>query len=316
MKINKLLFFLLALVSLNSCVEYVDNGTKPDGPETPEQQVFKAELSNPEEAKYIGDVFMFKATLNGVDVTSTTKFKVNGTNITGSNYTPVKTGDHSVVATMDDFTANFKFTVLEEDTTPEPTGNRIEYDGDWKPVTNTFWAITVNAQNQIQPYNYTHQGNTVLCTRWLIISADESDPADIGTAANTHYMLVYVPVDTSVTPNAIVYPHEAQQMFTAGGYVTFDGNANEYAVETNTYNFVSGARPQSGGIGTADYTADTTLENNPNMAKLFWNGQYTYASVPAPAPKGTNVNNNLNLNKIKNLKTLSPTEIKNLKIAK
>lgn len=319
MKINKLLFFLLAVFSLNSCVEYVDNGTKPDGPEPPEEQKYTAEQANPDEAKYVGDVFKFKAMLNGVDVTATTKFKVNGTNISGNSYTAVKVGANSVIATMDNFTATFKFTVLEEEEEePEPTGNRIEFDGDWKPVTNTFWAITINAQNQIQPYNYTHQGNPVLCTRWLLISADESDASKIGSAANTHYMLVYVPVDTSVTPNAIVYPHEAQQMFTAGGYVTFNGNANEYEVETNTYSFVSGTDPQSGG-GTANYTADTTLKDNPNMAKLFWNGSYDYLSTAAPGPKGTSINNlKLGANQIKNLKlkSLDLNQIKNLKIAK
>lgn len=302
MKINKLLFFLLALISFNSCVEYVDNGSKPDGPEKPEEQKYTAEQANPEDAKYIGDIFEFKAMLNGVDVTATTKFRVNGTNISGKTYTPAKIGDHSVIATMDNLTATFKFKVLDkEDEEPEPTGNRIEYGGDWKPVTNTFWAITVNAQNQIQPYNYTHQGNPVLCTRWLIISVDESDPTDIGTAANSHYMLVYVPVDTSVTPNAIVYPHEAQQMFTTNGYVTFDGNANEYEEETNTYSFVSGTAPASG-IGMANYTADTTLKDNTEIAKLFWNGSYEYLSTPAPGPKGTTVNNlKLDANKIKNL---------------
>jgi len=111
MKINKLLFFLLALITFNSCVEYVDNGVKPDGPEQPEEQNYTAAQANPE-AKYVGDDFEFKATLNGVDVTSTTKFKVNGTDIKGKVYVPHKTGRHSVIATMDDFTANFNFTVL------------------------------------------------------------------------------------------------------------------------------------------------------------------------------------------------------------
>lgn len=320
MKINKLLFFLLAVFSLNSCVEYVDNGTKPDGPEKPEEQKFTAEQANPDDAKYVGDVFEFKAMLNGVDVTATTKFRINGTNIPGKTYTPVKTGDHSVIATMDNFTANFKFKVLEEDEEPEPTGNRIEYGGDWRPVTNTYWAITRNAQGQIVPYNYTtEQGNTVLCTRWFLISADESDISKIGTAANTHYMLVFVPVDmTDPNAPAVYFPHEAPTLYTDGGYVTFDGNANEYSAESNTYNFVSGTDPQSG-VGTANYTADTSLVDNSEVAKLFWNGQYTYASAPAPAPKGTSVRNlKLDVNQIKNLKLkkLNSEQIRNLKLAK
>ena len=318
MKINKLLFFLLAVFSLNSCVEYVDNGTKPDGPEIPEELKFLAVHSNPNEAKYIGDEFEFTAALNGVDVTKSTKFKVNGTTMPSNTYTPVKTGSHTVIATMDNYTATFKFTVLEEEE-PEPTGNRIEYGGDWRPVTNTFWAITVNAQNQPQPYNYTVQGNPVLCTRWLLISADESDASKVQNAANTHYMLVYVPADMT-DPNApkLLYPHQASTLYTDGGYVTFDGNANEYSEESNTYSFVSGTVPQSG-MGTANYTANTTLKDNPEIAKLFWNGQYSYLSTAAPAKKGTNVNNlKLDVNQIKNLKLkkLSSEQIKNLTIAK
>src|SRR5690606_52525 len=141
MKINKLLFFLLAVISLNSCVEYVNNGTKPDGPEPPEQQKYTAEQANPEDAKYIGDVFEFKALLNGVDVTASTKFRVNGTNISGKEYTPAKVGDHSVIATMDNLTANFKFKVLEEDEEPEPTGNRIEYNSVSNPLNTTLFVL-------------------------------------------------------------------------------------------------------------------------------------------------------------------------------
>lgn len=114
MKINKLLFFLLAFISFNSCAEYVDNGVKPDGPINPQEPTYTAKHSNPDEAKYVGDKFMFTAMLNGVNVTSTTKFRVNGTNIPSDSYTPVRVGEHSVIATMDDFSATFKFVVLEE----------------------------------------------------------------------------------------------------------------------------------------------------------------------------------------------------------
>jgi len=319
MKINKLLFFLLAVFSLNSCVEYVDNGTKPTGPEIPEELKFIAVHSNPTEAKYIGDKFEFTAVLNTVDVTKSAKFKVNGTTMPSNTYTPVKTGSHTVIATMDNYTSTFKFNVEEKEEEPEPTGNRIEYDGDWRPVTNTFWAITVNAQNAPQPYTYKVQGTDVLCTRWLLISADESDASKVQNAANTHYMLVYVPADMT-DPNApkLLYPHQASTLYTDGGYVTFDGNANEYTEESNTYSFVSGTLPQSG-MGTANYTANTTLKDNPEIAKLFWNGQYSYVSTAAPSPKGISSKGlKLDANQIKNLKlkSLDVNQIKNLKIAK
>src|SRR5690606_30930387 len=168
------------------------------GPEKPEEQIYAAEVANPEEAKYIGDKFEFKATLNGVDVTKSSKFKVNGVATTNnaSFYIPHKTGSHSVIATMDDYEATFKFTVLEEgeeEPEPEPTGNRIEYDGDWKPVTNTFWAMTVNAQNQPQGYDYPVQGTDEFCSRWLLISVDVNDHTKIENATNAHFMIVYVP---------------------------------------------------------------------------------------------------------------------------
>src|SRR5690606_22794382 len=149
MKINKLLFFLLLVISLNSCVEYVNNGTMPDGPEKPEEQKYTAEQANPEDAKYIGDVFEFKAMLNGVDVTASTKFRINGTNISGKTYTPAKLGDHSVIATMDNLTANFKFKVLEEEEEPEPKGNRIEYAGKDYPLNTTQWILLRDSTGKI-----------------------------------------------------------------------------------------------------------------------------------------------------------------------
>jgi len=308
MKINKLLFFLLAVFSLNSCVEYVDNGTKPDGPEQPEEQKYTAEHSNAEEAKYVGDVFKFTAMLNSVDVTSTTKFKVNGTDIKGNTYTPHKTGSHSVVATMDNFTANFKFTVLEKEEEPEPTGNRIEYDGDWKPVTNTFWVLYVDANGDILDYAVpTQGGGTVACTKWILVSADISDPSKIQTASNSHWMEVFVPIDvTDPKKPLLVFPHDAPQIALDGGMVVFNGVANVYEATQNSYTFVSGTEAANfGEKGTADYTADTMLENS-KTAKLFWNGQYTLLST-VQAPKGKT-----KLTKVK----LNNTSIKGLQFAK
>src|SRR5690606_37668308 len=200
MKINKLLFFLLAVFSLNSCVEYVDNGTKPDGPEKPEEQKYTAEHSNAEEAKYVGDVFKFTAMLNSVDVTSTTKFKVNGTDIKGNTYTPHKTGSHSVIATMDNFTANFKFTVLEkEEEEPEPTGNRIEYGGKSYPVSETVWLLNVNDKNQVLIYDV----NGTDCTAWGLISV-EFDNAD--KPLHQFTTIAYVPLKSQ---DEIAFPNES-----------------------------------------------------------------------------------------------------------
>ena len=290
MKINKLLFFLLAVFSLNSCVEYVDNGTLPTGPELPEELKFVAVHSNPNEAKYIGDKFEFTAALNGVDVTKSTKFKVNGTTMPSNSYTPVKTGPHTVIATMDDYTATFKFTVEEKDEEPEPTGNRIEYDGDWKPVTNTFWVIYTNAAGGILSYPVpTQGGGTVACTKWILVSADESDPAKIQTAANSHWMEVYVPIDLTDPANPVlVFPQDAQQIALNGGTVTFNGVTNTFDANANEYKFVSGTEAADfGETGTANYTAETDLENS-KIAELFWNGQYTWLRTVQPAKGKTN----------------------------
>lgn len=298
MKINKLLFFLLALISFNSCVEYVDNGTKPDGPEKPEEQKYTAEHTNPEEAKYVGDTFKFTAMLNSVDVTATTVFKVNGTAITGNSYTAVKVGSNSVIATMDNLTATFKFTVLEKDEEePEPTGNRIEYDGVSKPVTNTFWALYVNSQGQILDYPIPAQGGgTVLCTKWILVSADVNDPSKLQTAANSHWMEVFVPIDvTDPAKPLLVFPHDASQIALDGGMVVFNGVANIYEATQNAYTFVSGTEAMDfGEMGTANYTADTMLENS-KAAKLFWNGQYTLLST-VQAPKGKSKLNGVKFN--------------------
>lgn len=289
MKINKLLFFLLAVFSLNSCVEYVDNGTIPTGPEVPEELKFVAVHSNPNEAKYIGDKFEFTAALNGVDVTKSTKFKVNGTTMPSNTYTPVKTGSHTVIATMDDYTSTFKFIVEEKEEEPEPTGNRIEYDGDWKPVTNTFWVVYTNAQAQILSYPVpTQGGGTIPCSKWILISADESDPSKIQNASNSHWMEIYVPIDvTNPTQPVLVFPHDAQQMALIEGTVTFNGVANSYEANANEYAFVSGTEAANfGQAGNASYTAETDLENS-KMAELFWNGQYTWLRTTQPA-KGKN----------------------------
>ncbi|SFN75980.1 hypothetical protein SAMN05421741_11061 [Paenimyroides ummariense] len=289
MKINKLLFFLLAVFSLNSCVEYVDNGTIPTGPEIPEELKFVAVHSNPNEAKYIGDKFEFTAALNGVDVTKSTKFKVNGTTMPSNTYTPVKTGPHTVIATMDDYTSTFKFTVQEKEEEPEPTGNRIEYDGDWKPVTNTFWIATGDPTPNtggFDGFNVTPHGATspVVCTKWLIVSMDHAN--DPTKAKNLYYVdEVFIPVDMSTTPPSVKYPHQATNFYyTADSGMVFVFDNTNIQMTSNQFNFISGTTPSAG--STANYTATGNLVNS-KEGKLFWNGAYSFQLVPdGPKAKG------------------------------
>ena len=141
---TKLLFFLLTIFSFTSCVEYVDNGIVDFTPEPPEQNVFTAEHANPDEAKYMGDTFVFKAFLNDIDVTPSTKFRINGTQIVGNTYIPHRVGSNSVIATMDDYEFTFRFTVEEKGAEPEPAGNRIEFENISYPVDNTYWTLIVD----------------------------------------------------------------------------------------------------------------------------------------------------------------------------
>lgn len=286
MKINKLLLFLLALVSLNSCVEYVDNGVVPEGPEKPEEQVFVAKLSEESEGEFVGDEFIFEATLNGVDVTSSTTFKVNGVDAKGNVFKAIKEGENAVLATMDDFTSTFRFTVKEKDEEePEPTGNRIEYDGDWKPVTNTFWLGYGDPAEGFNPYNVTPPGasSPVLCTKWLIVSMDASDPED----AENLYLIdaVFIPADVTDPNNPIPnYPHQATDFYyTNDSSASFVFDTNDISMTSNEFDFISGTPPNKG-VGTANYTATAQLDGS-KEGKLFWDGDYTYGLIPDNAPK-------------------------------
>lgn len=319
MKINKLLFFLLAVFSLNSCVEYVNNGTMPDGPEKPEEQKYTATHSNPDEAKYVGDKFEFTAMLNSVDVTATTKFKVNGTAIPGNSYTPVKTGSHSVIATMDNFTATFKFTVLENEE-PQPLGNRIEYGGDSYPVSQTQWALNLNANNQVVTYPI----NGVDCTLWVMITGEYDSNDD---AVNEFLTAVYVPLKN---PTTVAFPNEAPSPITdaqLGGVITING-VEMFEVTNSTYTFAPTGNSPGQDVftvpqpwaGTANYTATATGDNSGNSAQLFWNGNYEafFTKLGAKSAKTINLSslNKLSIKDIKKAKSLSPNQIKNLKIAK
>ena len=313
MKINKLLFFLLAVISLNSCVEYVNNGTKPDGPEPPEQQKYTAEQANPEDAKYIGDVFEFKAMLNGLDVTASTKFRINGTNISGKTYTPAKLGDHSVIATMDNLTANFKFKVLEEEEEPEPTGNRIDYGGTSYNLDATVFVLNAqtNSSGQVTGVPTLKMSDGVTpALNWMLYNFNGTTLAN---ATDVYMLEILVPFDGS----SITYPFEATQIEVISGSVEINGAA-PFTITNMTMAFaatgntlpVGNPNPQP---GKANYTSKATGASSGNLAELFWNGNYsTAAQMWNKGAKGNNFKK-LDFSKVK---TLNPNQIKNLKIAK
>jgi len=311
MKINKLLFFLLAVFSLNSCVEYVNNGTMPDGPEPPEQQKYTAEQANPDEAKYIGDVFEFKAMLNGVDVTATTKFRINGTNITGKTYTPAKLGDHSVIATMDNLTATFKFKVLEKEEEPEPTGNRIEYGGKSYPVSEVLWLVHAEA-GKVVAYNR----SGVTCTVWAMMAVELDANDEI---VNQFLTFAYVPIKTN---GKLAFPNNTGGPFEhlPGGLVTINGN-DVFDTTNVTYTFAgTGNTAPADDVptpwsGTANFTGLATGANSGNSAELFWNGAWTGGGrdLMSKAKMG-NIMNGFDAKQIKNFKNLKSTQV--LKISK
>lgn len=274
MKINKLLFFLLAVFSLNSCVEYVDNGTKPDGPEKPEEQKFTAEQANPNDAKYVGDIFEFKAMLNGVDVTATTKFRVNGTNVPGKTYTPVKTGDHSVIATMDNFTANFKFKVLEEDVEPEPTGNRIDYAGVSNPLNTTYFILNgeTNSQGQLTSvYTFKLPITGEDAIHWKLVNFDGTDPTK---AKHIYELDVLMPFDGK----NVQYPFQADptKLKIVSNATMVNGALVPFTTQMVSVVFAStgNSAPTQSANGKANYTSIHTGSNSGEKAELFWNGEF------------------------------------------
>lgn len=265
MKINKLLFFLFALIGFNSCVEYVDNGKLVEGPVLPEEQKYTAKQANPQDAKYVGDVFEFEAMLNTINVTSATKFKVNGTEIKGNTYTPHRVGSHSVIATMDNFTANFKFTVLEKG--DEPTNNRIEYDGKTYPLTHTDWTVDVDKDTDL-PIVYDNVGVPGKFTRWGLRSMD--DPS-FPMAANGIWIHVYVPVDQNEDPQNVHEVDVQELHFYNSAIVKIDGSL------TTTFNPLDNGYPILNFISVNGQNANYTIEIKAGneTAKLYWSGPYT-----------------------------------------
>jgi len=306
MKINKLLFFLLAVFSLNSCVEYVDNGTKPNGPELPEELKFLAVHSNPNEAKYIGDKFEFTAALNGVDVTKSTKFKVNGTTIPGSAYTPVKTGPHTVIATMDDYTATFKFTVLEDEEEPLPTGNRIEYGGDSYPVSQTMWGLIFDGDEL-----YTMPINGVDHAVWYM---DSSEVDGANKVVNQFLTIIAMP--TNSQGQAILPYADSSLIVHVGGGLTINGLPVFEESKDVVYTFAQTGNtpPNAQNIGTADYTGVMTDDATNKTAKLFWKGNYMFFTPDiSDFGKGKSTKKNID---IKNIKKLNYNKVLKVNLAK
>lgn len=268
MKIYKLLLLLLVFVGLHSCTEYLDNGTKNTGPEPGEIPEFKAGLAD-EENKYVGDTIVLKAELNGVDVTSTTVFKVNGVELkrdyspkNGNIYVAKSTGEHSVVATLDDFMDSFTFTVIKKEEEPDPINNRIEYNGESYPVNNTFWIVNGDGDDGVVYLeDISVDGETVSCTKWLMVSTDNPN---LQNATAFYYNLVYVGLNPDGTP---AFPDEGTIYFQSG-LVRVNTTIN---LEMNdafySFNAVTSTN--------ADYTSEATLENS-QEAKLYWNGAYQF----------------------------------------
>lgn len=298
MKFNKLLIFLFALVSLNSCVEYVDNGTKTGGQETPEPQNFVAKQTNADTATKVKEIFEFEGKFNNVDVTSSTKFKVNGVDIKGNTYTPFKEGSHSVLATYLNFTSTFKFTVLPADEEePEPTGNRIEYNSKANPVTKTFFILngTQSGNNVSLPTLQMADGSPAM--HWLIVSMDG---ADVQSSTNVYYTEIYTPL----TGTSITYPWQAGAKIEPQAAQVIFGGANTFTVKQIGFTF-SNTGNSATAPATANFTSIASGDNNAK-AELFWNGniQVGVQALQKTAKGKYNLNNIklVNLSKIKVIK--------------
>src|SRR5690606_21872705 len=299
MKINKLLLFLLALVSLNSCVEYVDNGTQPDGPEKPEEQVFVAKLSEESEGEFVGDEFIFEATLNGVDVTSATTFKVNGVDAKGNVFKAIKEGENAVLATMDDFTSTFRFTVKEkgEEEPEEPTGNRIEYDGDSYPVSKTEWGLILDGDNL-----YTMPINNITHAVWYMTSYEMDSSNKI-----LHQFVTLVAMPVNSQGQALLPYADSSLLVHIGGALTLDGTPvfEESSNVVYTFAATGNEQPNAQNIGTANYTGLITDDASTDTAELFWNGNYSFSTPDiSEFSKAKKAKNNIDINKLKNIKGL------------
>lgn len=303
MKINKLLFFFIALFSFAACTtEYVDYGVRPEIPATGD---FKANLKNTE-AKYVGDTFEFASTFSGIDVTSATDFKVNGTAIPGNTYEPTKEGEHTVLATLEipgsaAKTATFKFNVLKKEGEPEPAGNRIEYNGN-NPLHTTYFILNgIEDVDGISIPDLTMPDGVTPALNWVMINFNGTNP---GTATNIYVLDVLVPMNG----NNIVFPFQSPQIVVQGVDVVVNGAAPfTPANVTLNFNATGNTPPTQQGPGTANYTSVAT--GGGQTANLFWNGSFEMGIQDLTnQPKGKNVS--------KTFKTLSKEKSKKIKLSK
>jgi len=257
---------MFAFTGFHSCAEYVGNGEDNGFDDTPGTPQFVARLVE-SEAKYVGDTFEFIAFLNGVNVTETTTFRVNGSDIEGHTYIPFRVDEHSVIATKDDYTTNFKFDVLAQGT----GSNRIDYGGQSYPVSSTTLSVFGNfstSANKVIPirYDYTlDSGAKIECTRWRLLSIEGTD---LATSTNAMYSDVYVPFDEN---GLVQYPHEADVIYSNSGITKTNGTVNNFYPTDSGYpifNFVSFDTQNK----TANYTIE--LKKGNEIAKLYWDGAY------------------------------------------
>ena len=300
MKINKLLFFFIALFSFAACTtEYVDYGVRP---EIPISGDFKANLIDTG-AKYVGDEFAFASTFSNLDVTSATDFKVNGVAIFDNTYTPTKEGEHTVLATLQipgeaAKTATFKFNVLKKDgepEEPEPTGNRIEYNG-VNPLNTTYFILNgIEDEDGVTIPELTMPDGVTPALNWVMINFNGTNP---NTATNIYMMDVLVPMNG----NNIVFPFQTNQIAVQNVQVMVNGTAT-FTVANVTLNFAAtgNTAPTQQAPGNANYTSVATGAQASQEAKLFWNGPFELGIQDLGAkPKSKSAFNNYKaLNKLK-----------------
>lgn len=312
MKIYKLLILLLAVTGLHSCTEYLDNGKNNTGPEPGEVPEFVAGLADESIKYYVGDTVVLKATLNDVDVTSTTIFKVNGIELkrdynpkNGNIYVAKNIGEHSVVATLDDFMDSFTFTILKKEG-EEPTGNRIEYENKAYPVSETLWILHVEDGEP----EYFKDEDDNLFTLWGMISSEYDSNDEV---LHQFVTFAYIPLDGQ----NIALPYQAAEMIhVGGGYVTINGN-DVFNTGNVIYNFAGTGNTMpdfnsTPPVGTANYTGLATGQNK--EAELFWEGDYYYLEINLTGSKGAKAKNTKSL--ISDIQSLPKSQIKNLKITK
>lgn len=277
MKFYKLLFFLFAFFGFHSCAEYVGNGEDSgSGDDTPDTPQFVARLVQ-SDAKYVGDTFEFIATLNGVNVTETTKFRVNGTDIDGFTYIPFKADEHSVIATKDNYTANFKFNVSAQGA----QGNRIEYDGSSYPISKTSWFLNGKiSQNGYEFPDITMPDGVTPALNWLMYNhnGNSNNLEDIENSDHIFYTSILVPYDGSdLTYDDLIFPDIAEDIVIMEGEVVIN-RTTVLSIDNVQYSFA----PSGNTPNYVNYTGVATGTNSPN-AYLYWDGNFSFTLKSFPS---------------------------------